>query len=530
MIIGLGIAFIIITGCSIEDTSSEQDGKTKDIPKVEKPYPPEKAIENGNVVNLHGKYSNLDIWRNFVEKFENKQASKVRITKYTIEGDPIFYELIYNGKEIEYTYDNSMDAYGGDRVGNTICEGLQKKFVESISDEVYILNGCASEDIGNTFHFRGQLLQQQNVIGEYEQEIEELREEIDSTLEVGTGSKETITRKIEGMEQEIEVINYRIDPYNIHYQLDESFGVPEVNQNKITYSSQNNMSIVSFEVMENSSFEQVVSNLQKRFEKDGYEDKGELGSTLIEENGLRGKMQFFVHPVKGFYAYEIGKNVLAITYQYSAESGDGMFPLLESLRKSINASIDVNSCETAPKTLNWNNKEYILITENTSQEPVMKYGFLKCSNGKFIGADEEDNNSYTVRGDGNPTSNKNLIIIGKWGRALYSPVKILDTIEEEQQFDELKDEKYGILNPTRTKEELRKLIDSIAVNQKYHVEILAELNNITSTRKIEYDGKTINYYFQGKQELTCKTITKKTYVKSTIFHLDGCDNGRVTPN
>jgi hypothetical protein len=52
-------------------------------------------------------------------------------------------------------YIKMMDAYGGERVGNTICEGLQKKFVESISDEVNILNGCASVDIGNTFHFRG---------------------------------------------------------------------------------------------------------------------------------------------------------------------------------------------------------------------------------------------------------------------------------------------------------------------------------------------------------------------------------------
>jgi exonuclease VII small subunit len=274
--------------------------------------------------------------------------------------------------------------------------------------------------------------QQQNVIVEYEQEIDELREEItdlenhirtleeiDSTLEVSTGSKETIMRKIEGMEQEIEVINYRIDPYNIHYQLDESFGVPRVNQNRITYSSQNNINTVSFEVIEHTSFEQVVSNLQKRFEKDGYEDKGELESTLLEENGLRGKMQFFAYPVKGFYAYEIDKNVLAITYQYSGESGDGMFPLLESLRKSINASIDVNSCEKSPKTLNWNGKEYVLKTENTSVEPVMKYGYVKCNNGSFTVA-EDDVNSMIVRGVGNPTKNNDIIIIGKWGRALYT--------------------------------------------------------------------------------------------------------------
>lgn len=153
IIICLGLAIVIITGCSIGDTSSQQNGKTQELHKIEKPYPPEKAIENGDVVNLHGNYSNLDIWRNFIEKFENKQESKVRITRYTIEGDPIFHELIYNGKEIEYTYDNSMDAYGGDRTENTICEGLLRKLIEG--EEVYILNSCASDKIGNTFHFRG---------------------------------------------------------------------------------------------------------------------------------------------------------------------------------------------------------------------------------------------------------------------------------------------------------------------------------------------------------------------------------------
>jgi hypothetical protein len=191
--------------------------------------------------------------------------------------------------------------------------------------------------------------QQQNVIDEYEREIEELHdeitqlrkhiralEEVDSILELGTSSKETITRKIEGMEEDVQVFNYRIDPYNIHYQFDESFGVPEVNQNRITYSSQNNISAVSLEVIEHTSLEQVVSDLQKRFEKDGYEDKGELVSTPLEENGLRGKMQFFIYPVKGFYAYEIDEHVFVITYQYPGEAEDGMFPLLKSVRKSIN--------------------------------------------------------------------------------------------------------------------------------------------------------------------------------------------------
>jgi hypothetical protein len=88
-------------------------------------------------------------------------------------------------------------------------------------------------------------------------------------------------------------------------------------------------------VIEHTSLEQAVSSLQERFESEGYEDKGELESTPLEENGLRGEMQFFTYPVKGFYAYEIDEHVLVITYQYPGEAEDGMHPLLESLRKSI---------------------------------------------------------------------------------------------------------------------------------------------------------------------------------------------------
>ena len=76
--------------------------------------------------------------------------------------------------------------------------------------------------------------------------------------------------------------------------------------------------------------------LQDRFETEGYEEKSELESTPSEENGLRGKMQYFTYPVIGYYAYEVNEHVLVITYEYPGEAGDGMYPLLESLRRSIN--------------------------------------------------------------------------------------------------------------------------------------------------------------------------------------------------
>lgn len=153
---------------------------------------------------------------------------------------------------------------------------------------------------------------------------------------LNTGSTETVTRKIEGMDEEINVINYQIDPYGISYQLDERFADPEVEHNQITYTAQSEEYEIVVEVVENSSLEEVVLNLQERFETEGYEEKGELESTPLEENDLVGNMQFFsFDPMKGFYVYEIDEHVLVITYQYPAEAGDGMGPLLEALRTSI---------------------------------------------------------------------------------------------------------------------------------------------------------------------------------------------------
>lgn len=220
-------------------------------------------------------------------------------------------------------------------IGNTIIQKRVIQETNQVKQEFEVLLEEKNEENK----------QLQKVVDEYKQELEELHDEFtqlkehsqesekdESRLELVTGSKETIMRQIEGMDQEIQVYNYEIAPYGIHYQFDESFGIPEINQNRVIYSSH---STVSFEVFEHINLEQIVSDLQKSFERDGYEDKGELENTPLEENDLRGKMQFFTYPVKGFYAYQINEHVLVITYQYPGEAGDGMFPLLESLRKSI---------------------------------------------------------------------------------------------------------------------------------------------------------------------------------------------------
>ncbi|WP_075618743.1 hypothetical protein [Paenisporosarcina indica] len=161
----------------------------------------------------------------------------------------------------------------------------------------------------------------------------------DTSMEIHTGSTETVIRNSEGQDQEIKVINYHITTYGIAYQLDEAFGVPEVINNKITYPTEYGYKI-SLEMIEHANLEKAVSNLQERFETEGYEESFkegyELKSTPVEENGLIGKTQLYGdHPMAGFIAYEIDEHALVITFQYPIEGADAMGPLLEDLRKSI---------------------------------------------------------------------------------------------------------------------------------------------------------------------------------------------------
>ncbi|AOV07473.1 hypothetical protein BI350_07920 [Sporosarcina ureilytica] len=147
----------------------------------------------------------------------------------------------------------------------------------------------------------------------------------ESIMALNTGSTETVINKVEGMDVEVKVINYVIQPYDISYQLNETFDNPEVKQNQVIYSTQNDEYNITLEI--HTNLENAISNLQESFIAEAYEEKGELESTPIEENDLKGEMQFF--------AYKIDEHVLVITYQYPVEAGDGMYPLLEALRNSI---------------------------------------------------------------------------------------------------------------------------------------------------------------------------------------------------
>jgi hypothetical protein len=112
------------------------------------PYTREQAEHNGDVVNMHGiKFMNLGKWDTFLTNVQDGASDQVQITSYTIEGDPIFYNLKYDGQSIEYTFDTTMDAFGNPQRVSTFCERIESKITDDGTE--YSLAGCQNNDKEN---------------------------------------------------------------------------------------------------------------------------------------------------------------------------------------------------------------------------------------------------------------------------------------------------------------------------------------------------------------------------------------------
>ena len=75
-------------------------------------YKYDTAVKNGDVVMGASGLKNVKKFHAFIEKVENKQSDKVRITAYSKEGYPIIFDLDFDGKIINCTTDNTRNIFG----------------------------------------------------------------------------------------------------------------------------------------------------------------------------------------------------------------------------------------------------------------------------------------------------------------------------------------------------------------------------------------------------------------------------------
>lgn len=145
---------------------------------------PQKQLKPGKneAVETHGRLENFQRLDQFVDNVQNQKKDKVRLTRYTIEGDPIYYDLGYDGTNLTSTYDTTKDKYGQGEITTSDCEGIEKQ--ESETETKYILLGCqepymedfitVSHDVDQEDYFAFELkygVGKKNVINTKEQEL-----------------------------------------------------------------------------------------------------------------------------------------------------------------------------------------------------------------------------------------------------------------------------------------------------------------------------------------------------------------------
>lgn len=105
----------------------------------------EASDEGFVVVGPAGQY-NVAKMEEFFQKYQNSKKAQVTLARYTTEGNPIYIDLEFNGKQINYTYDNSWDHFGGNDKGprETSCQEINKRNITGTdgNGSEYYLTTC----------------------------------------------------------------------------------------------------------------------------------------------------------------------------------------------------------------------------------------------------------------------------------------------------------------------------------------------------------------------------------------------------
>ncbi|MBD3920257.1 DUF4362 domain-containing protein [Paenibacillus sp. PR3] len=116
-------------------------------------YTHEKALANGDVVLTVDQLMGLEHWERFYTNYKLGTPDRVRITMYSLEGAPIYFELAYDGDHtITYTFDDTMDISGLRERISTACRSIVSD-PNVRSGVSYELDDCKDDRIRQTFRF-----------------------------------------------------------------------------------------------------------------------------------------------------------------------------------------------------------------------------------------------------------------------------------------------------------------------------------------------------------------------------------------
>lgn len=126
-LLAFGLLFLM-AGCQ-----DNEQAKTNELQENE-------PVSTDRVIDRNGEVENLELLHQFLkDTVENKQTS-LELTRYTIEGAPIYWKVEYQEGQYSIEVDNREDNWGSKNIENYQCHELSEDVTGSLTD--YNFKSC----------------------------------------------------------------------------------------------------------------------------------------------------------------------------------------------------------------------------------------------------------------------------------------------------------------------------------------------------------------------------------------------------
>lgn len=119
---------LLLTGCQ----DNEQAG-TINQQEIE-------PIQTNRVIDQHGQVENLELFHQFLKATDENKQTSLEMTRYTIEGAPIYWKVDFQEGQYKIEVDNREDNFGSKNTENYTCDKLSKDVTGSLTD--YNFKSC----------------------------------------------------------------------------------------------------------------------------------------------------------------------------------------------------------------------------------------------------------------------------------------------------------------------------------------------------------------------------------------------------
>nr|WP_285291727.1 DUF4362 domain-containing protein [Bacillus sp. ISL-35] len=113
------------------------------LPEI-KEIPQDYIQSEDDVVDIQGEMTNLEVFYSFLNRVKQGQKSEIRVVTHTTEGAPMLHDLVFDGENIQSTYDSTRDGFGYGSIEQSTCERVVEKVLGDQTE--YVLEGCNNGD------------------------------------------------------------------------------------------------------------------------------------------------------------------------------------------------------------------------------------------------------------------------------------------------------------------------------------------------------------------------------------------------